>query len=180
MTYYEILNVDKSATVDEIKSSYKEIAKIYHPDSNFFSEIIQQATDPEDDEVFKYITHAYTTLISENSRNEYNKKLAPELPDWEQETQEEVRIKPMMRNQATTPSANPAQSQQMFQNQMDKLRNLKREQMGIAQPNVQISKTISAATPAESKIRPIIWYIASAIISAVLFLMIVVVLLSHK
>ena len=34
MNYYEILNVDKNATMREIQKQYYKLAKIYHPDKN--------------------------------------------------------------------------------------------------------------------------------------------------
>ena len=33
-SYYEILNVSENATKNEIKSQFKKMAKMYHPDVN--------------------------------------------------------------------------------------------------------------------------------------------------
>ncbi|HOX27638.1 MAG TPA: DnaJ domain-containing protein, partial [bacterium] len=52
--FYEILNVRKDASQDEIKKSYRQLARKYHPDVN-----------PGDDgaeERFKEISEAYQVL----------------------------------------------------------------------------------------------------------------------
>jgi len=42
--YYKILDVDKSATIDDIKKSYRKLAMQHHPDKN--------AGDKESEEKF--------------------------------------------------------------------------------------------------------------------------------
>lgn len=61
--YYEILNIDKNATQDEIKKSYRTLARKYHPDFNRE----ENASDK-----FKEIQQAYEVLSDEKRRKEYD------------------------------------------------------------------------------------------------------------
>lgn len=65
-TYYDILNVSRNATIGEIKNSFRNLAKKYHPDLN---------KDCGSDEIFKIIQEAYEVLSDENKREEYDKSL---------------------------------------------------------------------------------------------------------
>lgn len=88
-TYYEILHLERDATSEQIKEAYKEVAKLYHPDSNFYTEIIQDPLSEEETEVFKFITQAYTTLLNTEKRSQYDKTLAPMLKGWDTEEKKE-------------------------------------------------------------------------------------------
>ncbi|MCB0330627.1 MAG: J domain-containing protein, partial [Bdellovibrionales bacterium] len=82
-TYYEILGVEKEATSDQIREAYREIARVYHPDSNFYDEIIAEVIPTGAMDKFKEITAAYNTLVNEEKRKLYNETLPPELNSWD-------------------------------------------------------------------------------------------------
>lgn len=65
--YYKILNVSKTATEDEIKRSYRVLAKKYHPDVNPGD---QTAAD-----TLAEINEAYGVLSDAQSRAEYDRKV---------------------------------------------------------------------------------------------------------
>src|SRR3989338_9301369 len=62
--YYKILNARENASVDEIKKSYRELAKKYHPDAN--------PNNKSAEEKFKEISEAYYVLSDEKKRREYD------------------------------------------------------------------------------------------------------------
>lgn len=80
--FYQLLGVAQDATKEHIKEAYREIARIFHPDSNFYDEIIDDSLPPEGLDAFKRITEAYNVLIHPEKRREYDLTLPPELKDW--------------------------------------------------------------------------------------------------
>ncbi|MDR7857415.1 J domain-containing protein [Tissierella sp.] len=62
--YYKILEVDKNSSQDEIKKSYRKLAKKYHPDLNPDNNKAQ--------EKFKEINEAYEVLGDEDKKKKYD------------------------------------------------------------------------------------------------------------
>ena len=62
--YYEVLGVSKTASAEELKRAYRNLAKKYHPDIN-------KATDAADR--FKEIQAAYDTLSDDGKRRNYDR-----------------------------------------------------------------------------------------------------------
>src|SRR5829696_9488638 len=76
--YYQILGVKKDAKADEIKKSYRRLARKFHPDVN--------PNDKAAEEKFKEIQEAYDVLSDDKKRKVfdrfgyYNDNLDPDSP----------------------------------------------------------------------------------------------------
>ena len=62
--YYEVLDVAKAASADEIKKSYRRLARKYHPDVN--------KSDAGTEAKFKEVQEAYDVLSDEKKRQAYD------------------------------------------------------------------------------------------------------------
>ena len=63
--YYDILDVPRNASNEQIKRMYRRLARQYHPDLN--------PDDKEAEEVFKDINEAYDVLSDTNKRSQYDR-----------------------------------------------------------------------------------------------------------
>ncbi len=72
--YYQILGVSRDASVDEIKSKYRQLALEFHPDRN--------PGDKGAEEKFKEINEAYQVLSDEEKRARYD-QLGTEYSRWQ-------------------------------------------------------------------------------------------------
>jgi curved DNA-binding protein len=62
--YYKIMGLEKTSTQDEIKTTYRKLAKRYHPDLN--------PNDEKAQDKFKEISEAYEVLGDEKKRKQYD------------------------------------------------------------------------------------------------------------
>ena len=62
-SYYDILGVKRDASDDEIKRAFRKLAAKYHPDAG------------GDEQKFKEVSEAYTTLSDPQKRREYDQLL---------------------------------------------------------------------------------------------------------
>ena len=63
--FYEILDIDKDASLDDIKKAYRKLAKKHHPDLN--------PDNPEAEQNFKEVTYAYEVLSNSEMRIRYDR-----------------------------------------------------------------------------------------------------------
>lgn len=62
--YYDVLEVPRDASPDDIKRAYRRLARLLHPDTS---------PDPADAERFKQVAHAYEVLSDPEKRRRYDR-----------------------------------------------------------------------------------------------------------
>src|ERR1700704_5415147 len=63
--YYEVLGVERTATVEQVKRAYRKLAVQFHPDKN--------PDDPHAEEKFKELGEAYDVLLNGDKRAAYDR-----------------------------------------------------------------------------------------------------------
>lgn len=63
--YYEVLEIERGASADQIKSAYRKLARKWHPDVN--------PDDPQAEERFKEVAEAYEVLSDDRRRQSYDR-----------------------------------------------------------------------------------------------------------
>lgn len=68
MSLYDILNINKNASQEDIRKSYKKLALLKHPDKNIDNKV-------QAEKEFKMISDAYTILSNPDTREQYDSSL---------------------------------------------------------------------------------------------------------
>lgn len=68
MNYYKVLQIDKTASCEEIKKAYRKLSRKYHPDN----------VGDESRNLFDQVQEAYAILGDEEKKAAYDRKLAGE------------------------------------------------------------------------------------------------------
>lgn len=87
-TYYSLLGLHPSASVIEIRRSYRKLSKKYHPDTTTFAAAVAKTK-------FQQLNEAYATLSNPERRSLYDLKIGYSRinviqahPDWQDSTTE--------------------------------------------------------------------------------------------
>ncbi len=72
-SYYNLLNLSPAASVQEIRRAYRELSKLYHPDTTRLPSPIATAK-------FQQLNEAYATLSNPEQRRIYDTKLGLSQP----------------------------------------------------------------------------------------------------
>lgn len=75
MNYYDVLRVDKKASQQEIRDSYKKLIKRYHPD-------LYPGNKTKAESITRDLNEAYETLSDPDKRQLYDYSLEPHTEDY--------------------------------------------------------------------------------------------------
>ncbi|XP_014671352.1 PREDICTED: uncharacterized protein F54F2.9-like [Priapulus caudatus] len=73
--FYDVLGVDQTISIPELKRAYRKLTLIWHPDKN---------KDENAEEMFRKITSVHEILKNEKTRQQYDDILKNGLPNWRQ------------------------------------------------------------------------------------------------
>jgi curved DNA-binding protein CbpA len=90
-TFYQILEVPKSASEEDIKKAYFQMARRFHPDR--FDRTVAAAHKSQIDEVFDTITNAYRVLSNGDKRKAYDSEVAAGVQEEVQDSVKKAEIK---------------------------------------------------------------------------------------
>ncbi len=89
--FYQIMDIPKTASEEDIKKAYFHLARRYHPDR--FERSVAAEHKAEIDEVFDAITNAYRVLISKEKRKAYDSGVGLETHEDFQDIVKKAEIK---------------------------------------------------------------------------------------
>lgn len=79
--YYEVLGLTANATLADIKTTYRKLASLYHPDKNSAEDAPAK---------FRLVQEAYETLSDVEKRNTYDENRRRSLLDSPIDTAKEI------------------------------------------------------------------------------------------
>lgn len=126
--YYSILELEPSATPEEIKAAYRRLVKKHHPDI----QAAQQEHEPNLD-LFRDVQEAYQVLSVRDSRISYDlsrKKHAYKFTPVEVEFQQNMNIQKGMRDKTGNMPATPPPKGSFAEKRMAELKH-EREQYNV-------------------------------------------------
>ena len=91
-TYYDWIEVRRTASTDEIKKAYRTIIKTYHPDRLYSKQL--EDLNGHLEEIITKVTHAYEALSESVTRKRYDNSLRTEAPRGEDLTPREAPTPP--------------------------------------------------------------------------------------
>ncbi|KAI5072143.1 hypothetical protein GOP47_0012910 [Adiantum capillus-veneris] len=105
--YYRVLKVDRTASEDDLKKSYKRLAMKWHPDKNPENKVYAEAK-------FKQICEAYEVLSDSHKRSVYDRYGEEGLKDMPTDTASAGSFSSGSTSRSTTHKFNPRKAEDLF------------------------------------------------------------------